>query len=111
MIHCGICGKPASEIKIYSSGGPDICFDCKKDRNLQKTHKISLEEYNEMFEQQGGVCAICGNPPGKKMLAVDHCHTTGKIQGLLCSLCNIGLGHFKDSTFRLTSAIKYLEQE
>lgn len=64
-----------------------------------------------------GVCAICGKPEthgnGKssiKLLAVDHCHTTGKIRGLLCHKCNLGIGHLDDSIDRLEAAINYLEK-
>lgn len=110
MTYCGICGRPANEVKIYNSSGLDICFDCKKERNLQREHSLSLDEYDKIFDKQNGVCAICGNPPEKKRLAVDHCHRTGKIRGLLCTRCNIGLDYFKDSIFNLASAIKYLEQ-
>jgi hypothetical protein len=43
-------------------------------------------------------------------LAVDHCHTTGKIRGLLCSKCNPALGAFNDNIEILNSAIKYLKE-
>ena len=109
MTYCGVCGRPADEVKIYRSSGLDLCFDCKKERNLQRDHKMSLEEYNIIFEKQGGICAICKKPPGKKMLSVDHCHTTGKIRGLLCTRCNSMLGFSLDSTATLASAILYLD--
>lgn len=66
-----------------------------------------------MEEEQGGVCAICGNPETDKRnhrLAVDHCHETDKIRGLLCKSCNIGLGMFKDNTNNLTRAVAYLRE-
>jgi hypothetical protein len=110
MTYCGICGRPESEVKIHKSSGPDICFSCRKDRNLQREHGLSLDEYTVIFDKQGGVCAICGGPPSKKMLVVDHCHKTGKIRGLLCNQCNLNLGGFKDSISNLASAIKYLEK-
>jgi hypothetical protein len=43
-----------------------------------------------------------------KELAIDHCHKTGKIRGLLCKNCNQGLGQFKDNIDLLLSAAKYL---
>jgi hypothetical protein len=42
-------------------------------------------------------------------LAVDHCHTTGKVRGLLCSTCNTALGSFQDNPAYLKAAIHYLE--
>ena len=44
-----------------------------------------------------------------KRLAVDHCHKTGKIRGLLCTKCNIGLGYFNDDVILLKNSIRYLE--
>jgi len=62
-----------------------------------------------MSESQGGICAICKKPPQQnKRLAVDHCHTTGDIRGLLCDLCNRGLGFFQDDIERIAIAIVYL---
>lgn len=79
--------------------------------NLASRYGITTLVYDEMFSDQKGVCKICKTtcPSGKK-LAVDHCHTTGKIRGLLCINCNRGLGHLKDSTTLLFEAIKYLEE-
>ena len=62
-----------------------------------------------MLEKQNHVCAICGNKDNNKKLAVDHCHTTGVIRGLLCSACNTSLGKFKDSVELLQNAIQYLK--
>jgi len=88
-----------------------------RNQQLKKMFGITLGIYEAILEYQGGVCAICGkaetviNSGSKKLqaLAVDHCHKTGVIRGLLCSKCNNGLGYFKDSTALLQTAIKYLE--
>lgn len=74
-----------------------------------------LEKFGELQEKQNGVCAICkqsvsGMINSKSKLAVDHDHKTGKIRGLLCGSCNIGLGHFKDNIEYLTNAIVYLKE-
>jgi len=55
-------------------------------------------------------CAICGNPGGKKRLCVDHDHVTGKIRGILCDNCNVGIGRLKDDIGLLYRAIDYLEE-
>ncbi len=83
-----------------------------KRHDLKTRYGITKEEYATLLEYQAGRCAICdseGCPTGRA-LAVDHCHTTNKVRGLLCSHCNMGLGMFKDSTPRLTSAIQYLKE-
>jgi hypothetical protein len=67
--------------------------------DLKKLYNMTVEEYNDLFTQQGGVCAICGKPPTKYRLAVDHCHKTGQIRGLLCAKCNIGVVGLEDPEF------------
>lgn len=82
-------------------------------RNLANKFNLTLEQYDEMFKSQNGVCAICQNPTMIKIerrLAVDHDHSTGKVRGLLCDHCNRGLGFFKDNIDNLYKAIKYLDQ-
>jgi hypothetical protein len=62
-----------------------------------------------MLDAQNGVCAICKEPcPTGKWLAVDHCHTTNAVRGLLCTKCNMGIGLFNDSVERLEATIAYL---
>lgn len=80
--------------------------------NLKKKYNLTLEQYSEMLQKQDNKCAICGidRKDCKKDHAVDHCHTTGKIRGLLCENCNRALGKFKDSTDLLHKAIEYLEK-
>lgn len=77
---------------------------------LRRDFGITLEEYDQMFKNQGGLCAICYKPDSAgKRLSVDHCHTTRKVRGLLCGNCNRALGLFKDSLDRIRKAIKYLK--
>jgi hypothetical protein len=91
------------------------CTECdefrKYKRFIQKTYQFSWQDYEEMFDSQGGKCAICESKVSSSRtsrLFVDHCHDTLKIRGLLCSNCNHGLGHFKDSPKLLQRAINYL---
>jgi hypothetical protein len=84
--------------------------DVFKDYNLRTNYGISIEEYNRMAAAQKGVCKICARPEkGTRRLAVDHCHTTSAVRGLLCRECNLGLGYFKDSITTLRLAVLYLE--
>lgn len=76
-----------------------------------KKHGMTVEDYNQMFVEQQGLCKICGSSQSmfKKLLHIDHCHKTKKVRGLLCPLCNHLLGNAKDEIGILKSAIKYLE--
>lgn len=82
---------------------------------LRACFGITPEQFDKMMSDQGGCCAICGKPPDKAKghrhkhrLNVDHDHKTGKVRGLLCNNCNIGLGAFEDSQDRIANAIQYL---
>jgi hypothetical protein len=75
-----------------------------------KIFGISLQEWERMHADQGGVCAICSRPDPKKSLSVDHSHSTGKVRGLLCGNCNLALGQFRDSADILESAASYLRK-
>lgn len=81
-------------------------------KNQIRLYGLTEEEYDKMFQHQKGCCLICGlhQDNFKKSFHIDHCHTTGKIRGLLCRNCNVGLGHFKDSIELLNKAIKYLNK-
>jgi hypothetical protein len=75
--------------------------------HLKAKFGMTHEDYDRMLESQGFVCAICKEPYEKKY-HIDHDHETGIVRGLLCDICNRGLGYFKDSSLRLSSAITYL---
>jgi hypothetical protein len=69
-------------------------------------------DFDKMYTQQGGYCAICGIHQSEltKRLNVDHDHTTGEVRALLCHSCNVGLGHFSHSIDKLNLAIAYLHR-
>jgi hypothetical protein len=87
-----------------------------KNYKLLKRYGISTEDYNLLLQNQNGKCSICGNDEiaihkiskQKQKLAVDHCHETGKVRGLLCQDCNRGIGLFHENILRLEKAINYL---
>lgn len=84
---------------------------CKKSK-LKTKWGLTIAEYDAMLAAQGGGCAVCKTqtPGGMGRFPVDHDHVTGKIRGLLCNLCNVGLGHLKDSPTLLRQAADYIEQ-
>lgn len=77
-------------------------------RSRLRRYGITLEQYEKQLHAQAGVCAVCGNPPGDRSLAVDHNHHTNAVRGLLCSSCNILVGHARDSLHILHKLIEYL---
>jgi len=84
--------------------------DAAWERRLMDIYGITAEQYWEIYKYQGGKCYICQRATGaRKRLSVDHCHETGFIRGLLCSVCNKNvLGHLRDSVVALWRAITYL---
>ena len=78
-----------------------------REQNLRHRYGIGVEDYEEMYKKQNECCAICGIKK-KTYLDVDHCHTTGKVRGLLCRNCNTGIGKFYEDVKLLTNAISYL---
>jgi hypothetical protein len=84
-----------------------------KDTHLRSRYGITEARYNEMNEEQQGLCAICHKPnlhgAKTKELYVDHCHDTKKVRGLLCNHCNRALGLFGDNITSLERAILYLK--
>lgn len=82
--------------------------------NLKHLYGITLENYERLYNRQEGHCAICDKwfPQfGKKGLGVDHDHTTGKIRGLLCNRCNMGIGCLADNIEILLRAIAYITKK
>lgn len=87
-----------------------------RNRQLKNNFGISLEEYDLILKNQNGKCAICNKTEGEKRngktkyLAVDHCHKTGRIRGLLCGKCNKALGLLEDNMAIINKAIDYLQK-
>ena len=73
---------------------------------MRSKYGISSEQWTAMLVEQSGRCAICSNPMREP--CVDHDHETLAVRGLLCSGCNTGIGHLRDSSDVLRAAIKYL---
>lgn len=104
----------AEYARAYRAANPDVY----RDQHMRKKFGKNLEWFLETQEAQGGGCAICARPETAthqktglpRELAVDHCHSSGLVRGLLCSDCNIGLGKFRDDPALLRAAIAYLEK-
>lgn len=114
-----LAGKPVGRCKLCATDyvrqrrlqNPGVHSERASWKNLERNLGVTKSDYFRMFEFQGGVCAICKNPPAGKnrRLSVDHCHATGQVRALLCSGCNAGIGFFAEDITRLQSAIEYLK--
>lgn len=83
-----------------------------REGNLKKHHGVSLSQYIKVVDSQNGCCGICGVHQSKlrRPLALDHCHSSGKIRGVLCDKCNLGLGLLGDTLLPLVAAVEYLKR-
>jgi hypothetical protein len=124
---CPECGKPIRKVNLYGycnkhkykSERWRAGLPARRARNrlnqasryLQKTYGITLEQKMERLKEQGGKCAICGQiESAGRGWAMDHCHATGKLRGILCHHCNVGIGALGDDPSRLQAAIEYLRE-
>lgn len=80
----------------------------RHDGVLREKYGIGINQYQAMYEDQDGKCYLCGSTQDRN-LAVDHCHSTGRVRRLLCSMCNQALGLFKDNADILKKAALYVE--
>jgi len=93
-----------------SDGLSGYCKSCRAElsrlRHLKKTFGLTPADLAALVASQGGTCAICDGPPQH----IDHDHATGKVRGVLCGPCNMGLGQFGDDPQRLMRATTYLRR-
>jgi Recombination endonuclease VII len=99
----GLC-RSHYQKKKWADGhrAPSINPTERRNRHLKHRYGITSKEYDARFAAQGGVCAICKQPPGDNVrahwgakLCIDHCHDTGTVRGLLCNDCNLAIGYAK----------------
>lgn len=78
----------------------------RQEQERLRVYGITPTEYDFLLATQDEHCAMC---PSADRLVVDHCHDTGRVRGLLCHACNVGIGFLRDDPAILRSAIRYLE--
>lgn len=131
MKRCEKCGETKCLAEFYKkangeAGHRSYCKSCFREtcntnvkafeNKLVRDYGLTAVEYNEIHDAQGGKCQICSTTvsnsiretAGERVGVVDHCHTSKKVRGILCSQCNIGLGNFKDNPDSLKNALMYL---
>ena len=105
---CKNCRNELRRARYHKGKGEKYWEDKKKDDRYKFRYGISLEQYNEMYEKQGGVCAVCKEESNKK-LCVDHDHNTGQVRALVCDRCNRAMGAANDDPTILKLCAEYLE--
>ena len=100
-----------AEGKAWRDADPDRLRERQVGYRLRFSFGMTVDQYEALLAGQSGGCAICGKrpEPGQRRLAVDHCHTTGALRGILCWECNSGLGQFGDDADLIDRAAAYLE--
>jgi hypothetical protein len=97
--------RAAAKLREWHARHPEYA----QDAHLRRYYGITKAQYDALLEAQGGVCALCLRPPGKRRLNVDHDHETGRVRGLLCTICNRILGWIEQEGF-LERALPYLQR-
>ena len=100
--------------KNTEDGKMSTCNECVRDAGYRRKFGITLGTYNKLLLSQNSVCAVCMCTPTSERnapysnLAVDHCHLTGNVRGLLCRCCNTALGLLEANPMYIRAASIYL---
>jgi hypothetical protein len=103
-----------SKTRAWADANPAQYERARRNSHLLKTFGLTVDEWDAMFAAQGGVCAICKEPPTDPRgyaMHTDHDHSTGEVRGILCHSCNNGLGNFRDRSELLIRAAEYLSAQ
>jgi hypothetical protein len=76
---------------------------------LMRTYGLRLDEYDALAKNGCHICGVLAEKDGRR-LAVDHCHKTGKVRGVLCGRCNKNIGQFEDNPNILIAAALYIQR-
>lgn len=119
---CLDCKKEGVQTLRHATGKPLLCATHRRARKFNRrtythekhildTYALTSEEYWKIYEAQGGVCYMCrrAKGTGRRKLSVDHCHKTGLVRGLICSVDNKYLGHARDQIEHFERCIEYLK--
>lgn len=111
--HCNACA--SARAREWALKNKDKVDAKARSGHLRRKFGLTVEQYNEMLSEQGGVCGICKctllSPRVKqKNFCVDHNHSTGAVRGILCDACNLILGNANDDVELLSKCIHYLEE-
>ena len=105
---CSFCDNEFEDPARFNNS--EFCSpQCWKEMANMRRYTVSKEVYTELLKINN--CQLCDRVFSKRAdKHIDHCHTTGKIRGLLCRTCNVSLGGLGDTVESLKKAINYLER-
>lgn len=116
VAHCNTCNNHG--MKKRKERDPTLYRRIEWPSKLKTLYGITVDQYYQMLKEQGGGCATCGvkTPGGRgykrmgkpEMFYVDHCHSTGRVRGLLCNSCNRGIGFLRDDAGLAIKIAEYL---
>ena len=98
----GLAGPTLSQVMPLSP-------EKKRDKHYQQRYGITTADFERMLASQGGVCALCRQPPKQRRLNVDHDHDSGAVRELLCNVCNRAIGLLEDPAW-YAAALDYLKR-
>jgi hypothetical protein len=107
--HVKNAGSQKIKKKVHYESKKDYYKEIERNRQYKKMYGISIVDYDSMLKSQNGKCKVCGSDksgPKERAFSVDHCHTTGRVRGLLCTKCNVAVGFYEKHH---EAVLKYLQ--
>ena len=101
------------QARLWREQNPEEASRLDREKNWRKKYGLSPQQYEDMFESQGGRCKLCGSTGpgnGHEYFCVDHHHGSGRVRGLLCHNCNTAIGLLKDDPVLCEAAAVYLRE-
>ena len=110
--HCKSCDAESNRRYVESPEMKIRKAEIKRRSNRKRSYNFPPELFDQRFNEQGSVCAICKSTTagGRGAFHADHDHNTKQPRGILCHNCNVALGNFKDNPEILKAAIEYLKK-
>lgn len=96
-----------ARLKQWRKENPDKAKKLDRRRMLKRNYGLSPESADKLFRDAGEKCEVCGT--AETRLCIDHCHTTGRVRGILCTSCNTFLGRIENNSSLLKNLETYLK--